>query len=261
MLDCALRYATRWSVFPCMPGEKRPACEHGCKDATRDETQIRAWWDATPTANIGVATGSSSGIFVVDVDGDEGLDALAGHAGRIPGTLTQQTPSGGYHFVFAYSVEVGNSARKLGPQLDTRGDGGYVVVAPSSTAKGAYRWLNRVAPAQIPGWLLRLVRPLPRREPDGPERDLGDAEGYAKAALEGECDKVAQAIQGSRNHTLNEAAFNLGTLVATGALHSETVYDALTQAAGQAGLGEREARRTIASGLTAGCKHPRTGAA
>lgn len=257
MLDCALRYATRWCVFPCAPGEKRPGTEHGCKDATRDEAQIRNWWTATPSANIGVATGAVSGIFVVDVDGDEGLDALAEQAGRIPGTLTQATPSGGYHLVFAYPAEVGNTARKLGPLLDTRGDGGYIVVAPSSTEKGSYRWLNRVVPAQLPGWLLRLVRPAPRQEREHEKPDLGDSEGYVRAALSGECDRVSQAVQGARNHTLNEAAFNLGTLVATGALASETVYDALTQAAYQAGLGEREARRTIASGLTAGTKNPR----
>lgn len=257
MLDVALRYATRWAVFPCKPGQKVPACEHGCKDATRDPDRIRAWWEREDY-NIGVATGAVSGIYVLDVDGDEGLEALLELGHGIPGTLTQHTPSGGLHLVFAYPVEVGNSARKIGPNLDTRGDGGYIVVAPSVHPNGGiYRWAGKGDPRPVPGWLLRLVRPAPEHRQPGKPAETKNLEGYVRKAVEGERDAVVSAMEGSRNHTLNAAAFSLGTLVGAGALDSETVYVVLLGAAREAGLTEREARRTIASGLSSGVKHPR----
>lgn len=259
MLDCALRYATKWAVFPCKPGAKVPACEHGCKDATRDAEQIRRWWTAMPEANIGIATGPASGIFVLDVDGDEGLEALVDIGEGIPGTLTQATPSGGLHLVFAYPAEVGNSARKLGPCLDTRGAGGYIVAAPSVHPNGGvYRWANRGEPQSVPGWLIRLIRQAPAKPK--PLRAVDDdtkRNRYVQAALEREVADVAAAVPGTRNPTLNVAAYNLGTLVGAHALDAETAWSHLLAATAACGLPEREARKTITSGLTAGAANPR----
>ncbi len=83
------------------------------------------------------------------------------------------------------------------------------------------------------------------------------SDAYAAAALAREVERVAQATEGTRNATLNEAAYNLGQLVGSGALAAGVVEDALTSAALAAGLGEREARRTIGSGLSAGRSQPR----
>ena len=77
------------------------------------------------------------------------------------------------------------------------------------------------------------------------------------AALEWEADRVRTAGPGTRNSTLNRAAFRLGQLVATGALDRTTVGVALTGAALAAGLGPHEVERTIKSGLEAGLAHPR----
>lgn len=259
MLTAALAYAAKgWAVFPCRPGQKVPATKHGCKDATTDAEQIRAWWERTPDANVGVATGSASGIFVLDVDGEEGLDALVDLGHGVPGTLTQGTPSGGYHFVFADPYGVGNSARKLGPNLDTRGDGGYILTSPSVHPNGGrYRWIGKGRPAVLPGWLLLLVRPAPQQRATPKPVKRKDLDTYVRAALEAERDNVANAPQGVRNHTLNAAAFSLGTLVGAGVLDSETVYETLLSAASACGLGDRESHRTIASGLSSGIKNPR----
>jgi len=81
--------------------------------------------------------------------------------------------------------------------------------------------------------------------------------GYAAAALERECGAVAQAGEGTRNDTLNKAAFSLGQLVAGGALERGEVEAGLLAAARSAGLTEKESRATIASGLKAGAEHPR----
>ena len=68
MLDIALDCIRRgWYVFPCWPKSKKPMTPNGFKDATIDEAQVRAWWAATPDANVAIATGPSK-LCVVDVD-------------------------------------------------------------------------------------------------------------------------------------------------------------------------------------------------
>jgi hypothetical protein len=262
--SAALAYAANaWAVFPCKPGEKVPATKHGCLDATTDPDRVAAWWDRMPDANIGVAAGKASGIFVLDVDGDEGLDALLDLGHGIPSTLTQHTPSGGLHFVFAYPAEVGNSARTLGPNLDTRGDGGYIVAAPSIHPNGGrYRWAGKSRPATVPGWLIRLIRPVPAKPKPLPKVDESERLGrYVAAAVEGECSELAAMPPGGRNNRLHVAAVKLGTLVATGALDTETAHGRLLAAAAACGLvrddGERQCRKTIHSGLSYGIAHPR----
>jgi putative DNA primase/helicase len=82
-------------------------------------------------------------------------------------------------------------------------------------------------------------------------------ERYAQAALQNEIEDVHRARNGNRNDTLNKAAFALGQLVGAGALNQFEVESALHDAAVSVGLGEREARATIRSGLTAGLSEPR----
>src|SRR5687767_9286208 len=75
----ALKYAERgWHVFPCEPRGKRPLgrlVSHGLKEASTDPEQIRAWWAAEPDGNVAIATGSISGLFVLDLDGPQGEDS------------------------------------------------------------------------------------------------------------------------------------------------------------------------------------------
>lgn len=141
-LDAALAYAKRgWNVFPLGEGSKMPkipksAGGRGLHDATTDPTMIREWWRRWPRANIGIRTGAVSGIIVLDIDARHGgFDTLACLEilhDRLPVTLTVRTPSGGEHRYFAHPGDVlPNSAGKLGPGLDVRGDGGYVVAPPS----------------------------------------------------------------------------------------------------------------------------------
>jgi hypothetical protein len=45
------------------------------KRATTDVSWIAGWWE-TRNYNIGIATGEGSGIWVLDIDGDEGEATL-----------------------------------------------------------------------------------------------------------------------------------------------------------------------------------------
>ncbi|VFA94746.1 Uncharacterized conserved protein [Nocardia farcinica] len=80
---------------------------------------------------------------------------------------------------------------------------------------------------------------------------------YARAALAKECEAVATSAPGTRNHTLNKAAYSIGQLVAGGYLEETTAFDALAAAARTAGLGEGETIKTTSSGMSAGSRSPR----
>jgi hypothetical protein len=87
----------------------------------------------------------------------------------------------------------------------------------------------------------------------------GTARGtaYAMAALRQETRRVAAATPGTRNDTLNRAAFSLGQLAGAGLLPPLAVVSALAGAASCCGLPRAEAIRTIRSGMDAGARHPR----
>jgi hypothetical protein len=184
---------------------------------------------------------------------------------RLPATCEQRTGSGGRQLLFTHPGHPVSNRTRLEPGIDVRGDGGYIVVPPSLHVSGdRYRWTGRVPPATPPDWLLqRLDR---TRTPDVPAVDPASLslppgtreQRYAASALQRELSRVAAAVEGSRNDTLNRAAFNLGQLTASGLLDPERVTAELERAAIDVGLGPVEARRTIASGLAAGRHHPRT---
>jgi hypothetical protein len=134
----ALEYAeSGWRVFPIKPGRKQPPLtRHGFKNATTDPESVRRLWGRFPTANIGVATGN--GLAVIDVDSRNGGEVDPSW----PATLTARTPSGGVHLFYAVSERVKNSASRLARGVDVRGDGGYVVVAPSAVDDVEYEWID-----------------------------------------------------------------------------------------------------------------------
>jgi hypothetical protein len=166
LLRAALAYARRGvPVFPCEPGGKRPLTYNGFWDASADPRRVEAWWGRWPDANVGVPTGERSGLLVLDIDpgagGPESLAALERAHGPLPRTAKVRTGGGGMHVFFRYPAgeTVRNSAGRLGPGLDVRGEGGYVVVPPSRT-QSAYEWLDR-APLAQPTWLLACLREQP----------------------------------------------------------------------------------------------------
>jgi len=174
-------------------------------------------------------------------------------------TYVVGTPSGGCHLYYAAPASpVRNSAGRLGPHIDVRADGGYVIGEGSRIGERAYAARDERTPVPLPPWIAGLLKdahaaaaglPVPR----------GGARGtaYAMAALRDETRMVAAARPGTRNDTLNRAAFCLGQLVAAGFLPPLAVVSALAGSAERAGLPADEARRTIRSGLAAGARYPR----
>ncbi len=241
---------------------------HGVHDATTDDARLRAWWRRWPGANVGIATGHPSGVAVVDIDpvagGRSSIEDIRAAGHDLPVTLFAFTGGGGFHLFYSVpaGLRVGNTVGQLpvvgsAPGIDLRGDGGYVVAAPSVHFSGhRYRWSNRAGELeQLPLWLARPVGAEPQEVPRR-NREFG-ASRYGSAALAAEVDAVRRLAVGERNHGLNRAAYSLGRLVAGGELATDLVYDELLAAAVVTGLGQREASRTIHSGLRAGATSPR----
>jgi hypothetical protein len=281
LLDTALSLAGRgWRVIPLRPGDKRPAIRDWEARATTDPARIHRAW-AAAEFNIGIACGPS-GLVVIDLDlpkhGDpppprwaqpgirDGLDVLAAladsHRAPVPvETYTVRTASGGEHLYFGAPDRpvLRNTTARLGWLVDTRAAGGYVVAAGSRIQDRRYGEILDLPPARLPAWISRLLQ-----HPDPPPARYGELVAtvarrsrYAATALRGELDRVLAARPGTRNHTLNAAAYALGQLTGAGLLPTDLANDALSQAAAAVGLPPGEAAATNRSGLTAGSRHPR----
>lgn len=280
-----------WDIFPthgirdgrctcgspgCGSPGKHPLVPGGVHAATSDRATIETWWTRHPWANIGLPAGANR-LAVIDVDprhgGDDSYARLATALARLgeplAPTLTAITGSGGRHYVYAEpdgGVKSDSDVlARLGldlPGIDTRGRGGYIVVAPSSHASGgAYQWEDwTVDPAPWPTVLTTLTTPPREIRPAAtPPREIGNR--YLASAVAREVDAVRSTREGGRNARLNQAAFALGTLCASSTLTPSDVGPLLLDAALAAGLPQREAETTIRSGLRAGMMHPRAVAA
>lgn len=163
-LDHALELAALgFYVFPIVVGKKSPpAWRDWQAKATRQTNTIANYWGTNPDANIGISTSKfrdNEALLVVDVDvkGDKnGNHELLRHelAGRsLPETFCVSTPTGGRHYYFRCSAPVRQGANVLGPGVDVRGQGGYVVGPASTVESGTYETIDAAEIAAAPGWL------------------------------------------------------------------------------------------------------------
>jgi hypothetical protein len=148
----------------CKDIAKHPLTTNGFKDSTTDPEKLKEYFSGDyDQANIGLATGKASGVWVLDVDVLGSLTTLQRQYGTLPRTPTGKTGGNGLHHLFKYpdGVIIPNSQSKVADEIDVRGNGGYVILPPSNHKSGdQYRWL--VSPdetpfADAPNWLLTLV--------------------------------------------------------------------------------------------------------
>jgi len=182
MLQAALAYAAQgWPVFPCKPQDKKPLTFHGFKDATKDIVQITAWWTRWPNAMIGVPMGAASGVFCVDLDrkpnepdGVATFAKLESEHDKVPETRMQVTPSTGRHLLFKWCKNIrGYKLKEFAPGIETRGEGNYIIVAPSVMADGKGYTSNDAVIVDAPDWLLKLIAACAFREEV--DQDCADA--------------------------------------------------------------------------------------
>lgn len=262
-LEHALTYASKmkWKVFPCKR-DKTPMTPNGFKNASSDTEQIKVWWTEHPEASIGLVCGEEAGVWVLDIDlksnGPGSLEKLTEKHGPLPETLHQKTGGGGSQYFWKWNGrEIRNSAGKIAPGIDVRGNGGYVILPPSGhPSGGTYEWLTKKQPIEAPDWLAELAAKKEDAVP--PSRVPGTSSKYGETALARELIKLSCAPEGQRNQTLNECGYALGQLIAGGELNGAQVESALHGVAVSIGLTSKEARNTIRSSVKAGEEHPRS---
>ncbi|GGU69123.1 bifunctional DNA primase/polymerase [Streptomyces lavendofoliae] len=281
LLASALAAVERgWPVIPLHPRTKRPAghperacpatgrCADGHRTpeqrATTNPNLIRATWGARPY-NVGIATGPA-GLLVVDLDpvkpeepkgapdGAISFAALCERAGQaVPATYRVRTARGGEHLYFTApaGVRLKCSVNRLGPHIDTRAWGGYVVAPGSTTRDGTYEVTDDAPVAPLPGWLGSLLTE-PARPATVAPAPLRDGTRAARVALERECSVIAAASEGGphgRNNTLHRSACKIARFVAWGDLPRDVAEQAIQGAGESTGLPSAECRTTIRSAM------------
>lgn len=169
-LQWAQYYASHgYAVLPLAGKVPIPSlAPHGVLSASRDPATLARWASALGAqgANIGVAV--PDGKAVIDVDprngGETTIDNLERQHGRLPydSSASAATGGGGWHLWL--DLPTGQMLPgKLGPGVDVKQQGGYVVAAPSvhPVTGERYRWVKEIdprRPASTPAWLLSQAR-------------------------------------------------------------------------------------------------------
>ncbi|MGA7869389.1 MAG: bifunctional DNA primase/polymerase [Candidatus Binatus sp.] len=192
-LTCALWYAAHgFYVFPghgilyverdgkrapictcsdsaCEHPGKHPATLHGLKDATIDRASITRWWKSHPEWNIAIAC-EPSGVVVIDVDlraaGDSTWAELKTELNINDDTAQALSGSGGPHVYYRLpaGVRVPSRSNALGPGVDVKSAGGYVIAPPSRHFTGGeYVWevghqITETPIAELPAPLVERLR-------------------------------------------------------------------------------------------------------
>jgi P4 family phage/plasmid primase-like protien len=270
MIAAVALAARGWLTFPADVANKK-SMKAGKRDAngkwlterwgaTKEEAEIRTNYRQWPGAGIGIPTGPTNGIFVIEADtpkghgganGNVSLEAMQAVYGEpFSPTLMARSPSGSMHYYFKWpdGMTVKNSVSIIGPAVDVRGEGGMVIAPPSRKPSGVYEWVNwGTGVADAPAWLLRLVAApkaveLPisvqaaalirKPVPITGSLEAKRMAGWLTAAFNDEVAMVAGTAKGGRNGQLFKSTANLAGYIKSGANLSRTdVEDAMITAA------------------------------
>jgi Bifunctional DNA primase/polymerase, N-terminal len=264
-------YASKaFLVFPLAPGSKKPMSgSAGFYEAATDATQIAEWVREFPAANIGIRCGAESNLCVVDIDpekdGFETEAALRAEGKIFPGDAVTHTRSGGRHIWLAYHPALWEGTDRIGPGIDIRTDGGYIVAPPSIVAPGEYTWLTRKALPEVPAWLIgQQIQLRAEREQRDRERQARQIvtrpeitsetirrryQGLAVSNLQRLANRLAAKRKPGRNRELYTVMCFMVPYIREGLINFAAVADAFERACEQNGLhrenGWKDIRRTI----------------
>lgn len=239
-LDVAMFYTqNNIKTFPVKRQGKSPLCPKGFKDATTDKVVLQEWNNKFPNCNVGIPTGSINNIFVVDVDGEQGIESL-NRLELIYGKLDAPTviTGKGKHLYFKMpEIDIKSSVSKIADHIDIRANGGYVVAPPSVHENGhRYTWEN-FAPNQnfpeAPNWLISLMTNAEKQT----------------LPVSGVLEEISNAPQGQRNDTLYKRSISLIARAMRENVNTADIKENIINAAMQSGLSTEEALKTFDNAL------------
>jgi hypothetical protein len=267
------------AVFPCR-FDKTPAVAGGFKSATNDPAVVELWRKRWML--MGAPTGGVNGFDVLDVDrGGEDWLALYEATHGFPRTRVVATRSGGLHVYFQHRAGVMCSAGLLAPNVDIRGEGGYVILWDWAGCRVLFE--GPVAP--WPGPMIQLLHEAMEAGRRTPQLFSASPVAIVRTADDRSVpkplyDKIIELMRGAprlnqrrvrgvlrplvfahdgRNWALYEAALQFRELIPAKIIDREGAERLLFMAAQLNGYvakrGEDFARRTIKSGLDS---RPRT---
>lgn len=240
-LDVAMFYVEHnIKTFPVKRQGKSPLCPKGFKSATTDKVVLQEWNNKFPNCNVGIPTGSINNIFVVDIDGEQGIESL-NRLELIYGKLDAPTVTTGkgkhLYFKMPENTDIKSSVSKIADHIDIRANGGYVVAPPSIHENGhQYTWENFIPNQgfpEAPSWLISLItnaekQPLP---------------------VSGVLEEIASAPEGERNDTLYKRSISLIGRAMRKNLNMAEIKENIINAAMQSGLSTEEALKTFDNAL------------
>ena len=256
------------SVFPIPAARKKPALKWSQWQRQRASASELALWDQSQS-NIGIVTGSISGLTVLDFDNRESLE-IAKKRGLIPPTWTVETPRG-VHVYFRHEPGIRNSAGKVEglEGVDVRGEGGFVV-APGSTFEpddselaegkvaGSYQWAEGLSPADVelaemPAPWRELLAKRRRQKRHSQQSHEPSGDRLLDAAIQ----RVREASQGERNETLNRETFFLAQRAEAAGWDHDDVLSRLATAAAEINLQQDEIDYVLDHSWPEGLDDPR----
>lgn len=159
----------------CPSAGKHPISPNWFNDATSDPARVAAVWDSSPDLNIGIAPARSGHVALdLDVKRANGLHFFAG-THEAAGGPAAVTPSGGAHRLFLRCEQTPPNTSNKSLGFDWMSTAGQIVVAPSTTAKGAYRWVAGGAPPRVPQAVLGKLVEAKSMRVQRDDLDYGDA--------------------------------------------------------------------------------------
>ena len=193
----AERYS--WKVFPVNPNNKRPLISNWQSRACNQPEELKSLFAPFPNAMIGVVTGPLNMLTVFDIDvknGVNGIQSLKDLGIQMSTGMISRTPTGGAHFYhFSGLRKFKSTAGKIGPGIDVRCNGGYVIAPGSIGTAGTYRWLDNVEPkSNQMGALTPALFELLERT------DRAKAKGSRRAGVSSSI--LEPVSEGSRNETM-----------------------------------------------------------
>lgn len=160
-----------WSVVPQLPGMKKPCVKwKPFQERLPTREEWTSWFEKWPDAGLALVLGPVSGIFVIDVDGEEAHLVLMERLGKEPMAPKALSGSGKpyrYHLYFRYP-DLPTKAKQTPwhPNLEFRGDRGIVIIPPSLHKSGnRYAWAPGRSPEEldfpeVPSQVLEALKPL-----------------------------------------------------------------------------------------------------